>query len=298
MNLNAIWSALIEGFEPLGNSEMEKTANELGVKDGWSALLWASWIFDSEPFSTETFMRVRPYGLARVIEERFAEAAKQGLLSVHPANEYQRAEKGEYFAEQVLRSGEDAIAHLEPVPPAELQKILDYAKRLVKATFDMPEPPSKFAMTSYYKNLQSGQDAPLLRTVLHYVGTLEQHRGAAHIASWESHNIKGHTWSAFTSIWRREANTLDALHQEMGTSVFTRDEILDTLHDLKQRGWIEEEAGTFQATAEGGRIRQEAEDVTDRLFFVTWACLNQTELEELASLASQLRDGLKNLEGK
>ena len=70
MNLNAIWSALIEGFAPLGNSEMETTANELGVGDGWITWLWASWLFASEPFSTASFMRIRPYGSARVIEAR------------------------------------------------------------------------------------------------------------------------------------------------------------------------------------------------------------------------------------
>ena len=32
---------------------------------------------------------------------------------------------------------------------------------------------------------------------------------------------------------------------------------------------------------------------TDRLFFAPWSCLSESELEELASLANQLRDGLK-----
>lgn len=294
MNLNSIWTALIEGFYPLGNSEMEKTANELGVKEEWTTLLWANWLFDTEPFSTETFMRVRPYGSARMIKERFASAAKQGFLSVHSAKEYQRTEKGKYFAEQVTRSGEDVIAHLEPITPAELQKILNYTKRLVEATLDTPEPPSKFAMTRYYKNLRSNQDAPLLRLILHHLGSLDQYRGAAHIASWGSHNIKGYEWSAFTSIWRKEANTLDALHEEMGTSVFMREEILDALQGLSARGWITETAGNYQVTSDGARVRQEAEDVTDRLFFAPWSCLNQSEVEELSSLASQLRDGLKN----
>jgi hypothetical protein len=39
------------------------------------------------------------------------------------------------------------------------------------------------------------------------------------------------------------------------------------------------------------RVTVEAE--TERLFFLPWSCLNESELEELASLAGQLRDGLK-----
>ena len=293
MNLNTIWSALVEGFEPLGNSEMEKIANELGINDGWIILLWASWLFDSEPFSTETFMRIRPYGLARVIDARFASAVNQGLLSAHSASEYQYTEKGKQVVEQIVLSAEETLIHLQPVPPAELQKILDYTKRLVEATLDTPGPPSKFAILHYYKNIHPEQNMPLLRLLLHYVGSLDQYRGAAHIASWESHNIKGYEWSALTSIWRKEADTLDALHEEMGASVFTREEILDALQDLSARGWITEAAGNYQVTTEGTNVRQEAEDVTDRLFLVPWSCLNESELEELASLASQLRDGLK-----
>lgn len=30
--------------------------------------------------------------------------------------------------------------------------------------------------------------------------------------------------------------------------------------------------------------------------FAPWSCLSESELDELASLANQLRDGLKNLE--
>ena len=294
MNLNTLWFTLIEGFLPLGNSEMEKTANELGVGDGWTTLLWASWLFASEPFSTETFMRICPYGSARVIEARFASAAKQGILSVHSANEYQRTEKGKHFAEQIVRSAEKAIAHLQPIPPAELQKILNYAKRLVEATFDTPEPPSKFGITRYYKNIHPGQDVPLLRLVLHHVGALDQYRGAAHMASWQGHNIAGYVWSALTSIWRGEANTMDALHEEMGQTVFSREEFLGAVRDLIRRGWIEEKSEQYQMIAEGQRIRQEAEDLTDRYFFHPWACLNETEQVDFLNLTTQLSAGLKN----
>lgn len=46
-------------------------------------------------------------------------------------------------------------------------------------------------------------------------------------------------------------------------------------------------------TAEGKRIREEAEALTDKYFFAPWSCLIESEMGELSSLASQLRDGLK-----
>ena len=99
-----------------------------------------------------------------------------------------------------------------------------------------------------------------------------------------------------TSIWRNEANTLDALHEEMGSSVFTREEVSQALHDLTTRNWIEENAGRYQTTVEGKRIREQAEKLTDRYFFRPWGCLNDTEEEDLQGLAIQLHDGLKGLE--
>lgn len=48
----------------------------------------------------------------------------------------------------------------------------------------------------------------------------------------------------------------------------------------------------------GGQAGARAEVEVERLFFASWSCLNESELEELSHLAEQLRDGLKNLEVK
>jgi hypothetical protein len=51
-------------------------------------------------------------------------------------------------------------------------------------------------------------------------------------------------------------------------------------------------APAIQITSAGKQVRAEVEAETERLFFAPWSCLNESELEELASLASQLREGL------
>jgi hypothetical protein len=40
------------------------------------------------------------------------------------------------------------------------------------------------------------------------------------------------------------------------------------------------------------QVRAEVEAETERLFFAPWSCLNESELENLFSLSTQLRDGL------
>ena len=294
MNLNTLWSTSMESIEPLSDLALDKAATELNLESGDITWLWAICLFDPEPFSTAAYMRIRPYGSARVNEIRFGSAVKQGILTVNSQKEYLPTENGKLITNKFLHTADVSIMHLQPIPTVELQKIADYTKRLVDATLAALEPPSKFGMIRYYKNVHPGQEAQLLRLILHYIATLSQHRDASHLASWQDHNMAGYVWSALTSIWRNEANTLDALQTEMGSSGFSRDEISLALRDLIKRGWIEEESGQYQTTTEGQRIRQDAEDLTDRYFFHPWVCLNETEQEDLLSLATQLRAGLKD----
>jgi hypothetical protein len=56
---------------------------------------------------------------------------------------------------------------------------------------------------------------------------------------------------------------------------------------------VDEDSGKIQITSAGKQARGEVEAETERLFFAPWSCLSESELDELSSLASQLRDGLK-----
>ena len=65
------------------------------------------------------------------------------------------------------------------------------------------------------------------------------------------------------------------------------------VQELARRGWADDASGNIQIAAAGKQVRAEVEAETERLFFAPWSCLNESELEELSSLANQLRDGLK-----
>jgi hypothetical protein len=65
------------------------------------------------------------------------------------------------------------------------------------------------------------------------------------------------------------------------------------LQDLVTRGWVKEESGKYQITPAGKKIREDVETETERLFFQPWSCLNESELEQLASLANQFLNGWK-----
>ncbi len=301
MNLNSIWTALDEGFDPLNEdaySAWQKIATEQGLEPGWITWVAALFVFGSEPFTTEEFMRLFPYGSAHVLRARFELAVSHGILSVNSENQYHATEKGMVWIKQMIHAAIKSIAHLQPIPPADLQKIVGYGKRLTEASLAAPEPPSKFGASHYFKNMHPDQDESLLRFFVHYFGTLDKYRGNAHLATWKHYNIEGNRWEVLSYIWRSEFNTLDKLYEELKFRGITRNEYAEILRELVERGWIEENAGEFQMTAEGKRIREEAEALTDRYFFAPWSCLNESELEELSNLSIQLRDGLNESKRK
>ena len=94
------------------------------------------------------------------------------------------------------------------------------------------------------------------------------------------------------------ALTFDELHEKTSRRGVTEEVHAGDVMELVRRGWAEESSGVIQITSSGKQVRAEVEAETERLFFAPWSSLNESELEELASLAGQLRDGLKNLEGK
>ncbi|KAA0254914.1 MAG: hypothetical protein EDM79_20720 [Chloroflexi bacterium] len=189
----------------------------------------------------------------------------------------------------------DGIAHLHPLPPNDLQRLVDYLVRLSDASFAAPEPPPKFCLT-HYKNYKSTFDdnAPLIRLFFHYFKELDFYRMDSHMAAWRSHNLEGNRWEVFSEVWGGKNNTLNKIFDELSFRGITREEYASILQELVERRWVQQDRETYQLTAEGKRIREDAEALTDKYFFAAWSCLNEPELEELSRLASQLRDGLKS----
>lgn len=296
MNLKSIWTALEESFWPLNDdaySIWQKTANEQGLEPGWMVWLASLFVFGAEPFTAAGYMRSFPYGSAPVIEAQLKLAVKNEILVASAENEYYATEKGIAWKNQMIHAALASIAHLQPIPESELQKIVNYLKRVTDASLAAPEPPSQFGASHYFRNLHPGKGATSLRFFVHYFGTLDKYRGNAHLAAWKHYDIEGNRWEVFSEVWTGKNNTLDKLMDELGFRGITRDDYASILQELVERGWIQQDGENYQPTAEGKRIREEAEALTDTYFFAPWSCLNESELEDLSSLAGQLRDGLK-----
>ena len=295
MNLNSIWSALDESFDLLGNygyPAMDKAAEEFALDPDYFTWLAAVWLFGLETITTEKYMRMFPYGLASVNEGRFTSAVQKGYLASDGKGGYTHTEDGLTIAKKLWRAAGDSLADLNPIPDEHLQRLFSYLIRIADASLAAPEPPPHFYISRKLANYgQYGTKCPIEDFVVHF-GVLAAYRDDSHMAAWRIHNIVGNHWEVFSEVWGGRNSTLDKIFEERSYRGITRDEYASILQELVERGWIQQNGDAYQPTAEGKRIRDEAEALTDQYFFAPWSCLNESELEELASLAGQLREGL------
>ena len=296
MNLQSIWSALEESSDILGDNyaypAMDKIAAELSLPPDYFTWVAAIWLFGAEPFTIAQYMRVFPYGLSQANEARFSSAIRDGYLTSAGRGSYQATERGMTAATRPFRAANDSIAPLRPMPEERLERLVNLLARLSDASFGMPEPPSHFILThkrELYRRM--GMKESLAGFVAHCL-ELEGHRDDCYIETWGAQQVEGHAWDVVDLLSRGEALTFDDLHDKTSRRGVTREVHAGDVKELARRGWVEEGSGKIQITSEGKQVRAEVEAETERLFFAPWSCLNESELEELANLASQLREGL------
>ena len=60
--------------------------------------------------------------------------------------------------------------------------------------------------------------------------------------------------------------------------------LYEVITQLEKLGWVSQDAGRYVTTNEGRRIREEAEQETDRIYFRPWESLESNEFEQLENL--------------
>ena len=185
------------------------------------------------------------------------------------------------------------MAALTPMPKESLRALGILLAQISNAASAMPEPPAHVlikAKRDLYE--RTGTFATLEGFVSHCL-LLEGHRDDCYFATWSAHGVEGHTWEVLDVLSQNEALTFDDLHAKLSRRGVTEEVHAGDVRELARRGWVEEGSGVIQITSAGKQVRAEVEAETERLFFTPWSCLNESELEELERLASQLRGGLK-----
>lgn len=296
MLVNSTWHTLEDSYDILGGfgyPAMDNAAANLGLQPDFFPWVAAVWLFGAGTFTTADYMRIFPYGQPRENEEYFAAAAQKGYLISNGEGRYIRSEKGLDTAQNLWRAAGDSLNNLNPIPNIRARKLLDYLDRLVGASLAMPEPPSHYCLSHKHANYSHFETKSPLEDFVVRFGALSAFRDDMYIASWSAHGVQGHVWETLDKLTQNDILTFDDLFDKVMRRVPTRELLAENIVELARHGWAEESSGEYQVTAVGKQVRAEVEAETERFFFAPWSCLSESELEELAHLAGQLRDGLK-----
>ncbi len=297
MNLKSTWSTLEESSEILFNNygypAADKAAEELSLPPGYYAWVTPIWMFDANPFSITQFMRYFPYGLAQVNDERLTSAVQQGYLVSDGQGKYRATESGRNAALRLIQAGNNDMAALTPIPNESLRTLGNLLARISDAAFNLPEPPAHILIKAKRDCYQRTGTFAALEGFPAHCMLLEGHRDDCYFATWSAYGVEGHTWEVLDFLSNSDAITFEDLHAKLSRRGVTEEAHARDVRELVGRGWVEEGSGVVKATEAGKQVRAEVEAETERLFFLPWSSLNKSELEELASLAGQLRDGLK-----
>ena len=302
MNLKSIWSVLEESSEILGDNyaypAADKVAEELSLPANFYTWVTAIWSFDVNPFSIAQFMRCFPYGLAQVNDGRLTSAVGKGYLASDGQGVYRATESGKSAALRLIQTGNAVMAALTPMPKESLRTLGNLLAKISGAAFHSPEPPAHVLIkTKRDLYERTGTFATLEGFVAHCL-LLEGHRDDCYFATWSAHGVEGHAWEVLDVLSQNDALTFADLHSKLSRRGVTEEVHAGDVREFVGREWAEEGSGVVKATEAGKQVRAEVEAETERLFFAPWSSLSESELEELASLANQLRDGLQAMKGE
>jgi hypothetical protein len=181
------------------------------------------------------------------------------------------------------------LADYTPLPRDDMQRIVELLRRIVDASAAAPEPLEKPDLRSS-RLTDPGASGSAAARIDQYASDLLHYRDDVHQAAWRPLGASGPAWEIFTFIWRGEAVTLEALQQQLERRGHSPEEYGQFLGELTERGWIVETGGAYTPTAQGRRLREQAEETTNRLFYAPWVCLSESEIETLRELLIRLRE--------
>lgn len=290
------WPLAHEVYDGLGRIYGPVMAQAATQQAGLPPGFYFGWMlaapgFEPAPISAELLAVRGPYTSVSLNAERLAEAARLGMLRPVGSGEYFLTEAGRAAAKRIFQAAYDAMAVLQPLPSADLERLAGLLHRVVAAVQDAAEPPGKWSFR-LSRAIDPGPDAVPLIWIDQYLTDLNAYRDDSHLAAWRPYNLNGAGWEVFTRAWRGEATTLDELYGLLAFRGHPRETYAGALHSLVARGWLVREDDLYALTELGRQVRQEVEATTDRYFYEPWRRLDATDLAELWHLLTALRDSL------
>ncbi len=284
---------IFTGMGARTNPILERFLEETGGLEGQDiTFVQVGYGFAPEPITADTFMRRAPYGNAQALDQALEDAVGRGWLEVVGDGQYTVTAKGMDVAKDLFAYVDKMFGELETLPDADLKRIAALLSKVVEKAQALPEPAEKWAL-AWASLFDRGPSAPLMVQVRRRMLDLLYFRDDVHLAAWAPYNVAGKSWEAFTYVWRGDAGTAADLVEKLPYRNYNEEAYATALEELAGLGWIAKEDAKYVATEEGKKLRQEAEDATDRYFDAAWTALSQDEIQEVKGLLQRLATAVK-----
>ena len=300
-----LWTAiqeLMQGFGPFYQEAVAPVMSEFPRH--WNLLRAAAGL-EPQPLTLQQAQQFAPYLPQAAVAIALEALQSNGMLqtdampqtAVLPQTEgghYYLTEDGAACVRSFYETAQRALADVAPLPEEQLVWLRDALRQLVEAAATLPEPQNKIGLVGSRWSAPQ-EDGPLAPQIDQYVTDLYFFRDDAHVAAWERTGLSGPAWEALTFIWRDQAHTAQELAEQLQYRTLSEADWAVVLEGLAGRNLIEAMDGGYQLTSEGRKMREDAEALTDELYYAAFAGLDSEELERLLSYMEQARDNLATL---
>lgn len=284
---------ILAGIGARTTPAINEFAQEKGLDEGQDALfVQVAYGFAPEPIGLEHLTKRTPYANPKAYRVQMEEAAERGWLEAAGQGLYGLTARGQQVTGELFDLGDRVFGELEALPEADLHRVTELLHKVVQQAQDLPEPAEKVALL-WGSKFDRGPDAPAMVQARRKLLDLLGFRDDAHIAAWRPYGADGQVWEAFTYVWRGDAGTAAELAEKLPYRNYDEDAYAAALQEVVARGWIVQDGESFVATEEGNRLRQEAEDATDRFFDAAWTGLGESDTKELKRLLERMAEALR-----
>jgi hypothetical protein len=294
MKHSELWQLARQVTGKLGSwyeGPMEAAIRSMGIEplDGFRVIMPA-YTFEPDPISAGRMRKRSPYNSPAVYETSFHRLRDVGFLAAASEGGYFLTGAGHTAFRNFVGAGYAVMRGLAALPREEMEELRTLLANLVQACILSPEPPGKWSILHSRRLApEPGSDLPCIEQ---YISDLGAYRDDCHLASWAPYTVEAHAWDILTCIWSGKASTLADLLEALKRRLWTQEQTRQAVDDLRGRRWISGE-NQLRLTEQGGRIRDEAEEFTDRYFYAPWETLAVKEHERLCELLAKLEQKLQ-----
>jgi hypothetical protein len=295
-----VWQAAFQHYQAQ-LSESERAAQAMpplmqlrsgyAESPGWMMIQAAE--FDPEPLSVERFRKRAVYTAPNLSLAVLELLASEKWLD-RKGSDYYLTDEGRKIIDRLIERRVKPFIGFEPLPQAELQRLIDLCQQVIDASMNTSEPPGTWCLAHSRNRQPKGEISPTAQYI-QFGSDFNAIRDDAHMAAYSSHDVEGHVWEGFTYIATNQANNANDLYEHLAYRGFYTEDWQIALDDLCGRGWLSMTDGNYTLTKAGQTVRDDVEQKTDGYFYASWNVLNGDEFTELTGLMQRLHDTCQSL---